>query len=304
MKILCISSRENWIDDRIASEFKEHSQHEVSFNDVTADAVWLVAPWIWKSIPRPLLMNKKLVCTIHHQVPEKFDEKKLQDFKERDQYVDFYHVPCEKTKSFVSKITQKPIKILAYWYNQSQWRQFNKEDLRKKWGFINNELLIASFQRDSEGANPQNPKLEKGPDLFFKYVSRLNSSRNVHVLLAGWRRKYLINKLEQAKIPHTYRELADQQTLNELYSLADFYIIASRCEGGPQALLESPACGTPVVSTDVGMAQEILPNSCIINAEIDEHIPNEKDLHQTIQKITPLEIQNQIINYDLLFSSL
>jgi glycosyltransferase involved in cell wall biosynthesis len=124
------------------------------------------------------------------------------------------------------------------------------------------------------------------------------------VLLAGWRRNYLINKLNEANIPYTYRELTDQQTLNELYSLADFYIIASRCEGGPQALLESPACGTPVVSTDVGMAQEILPSSCIINAETDEYIPNEKDLHKTIQKIIPLEIRSQIKNYDLLFSNL
>ena len=304
MKILCISSRENWIDDRIASEFKKYSQHEVSFNDTTSDIIWLVAPWIWQSIPKALLVNKKVVCTIHHQVPEKFDEQKLQDFKDRDKYVDVYHVPCEKTKNFISRITQKPIKVLGYWYNKLSWKHLNKQDLREKWGFVNNELLIASFQRDSEGANPNNPKLEKGPDLFFQYISRLSLSRKVHILLAGWRRNYLINKLNQANIPYTYHELADQQTLNEMYSLADFYVIASRCEGGPQALLESPACGTPVISTNVGMAQEVLPSSCIINAEVDKYIPSKKDLDETIKKVISLEIQSQIKKYDLLFFSL
>ena len=38
----------------------------------------------------------------------------------------------------------------------------------------------------------------------------------------------------------------------------DFYVVTSREEGGPMALMESMACGVPVVSTMVGMASDLL----------------------------------------------
>ena len=301
MKILCISSREGWVDDRIANEFKKYSQHEVSFNDSTADIVWLMAPWVWQSIPKELLLNKKVVCTIHHQVPEKFDE---QNFKNRDKCVDRYHVPCVKTKDFIQKFTNKPIKVIGYWYNQDTWKALDKDLLREKYKehFSPQDFVIGSFQRDSEGANPDNPKLEKGPDLFFDYVSNFNRD-TVHVLLAGWRRTYLINRLKKANIPYTYFELVDTEKLNELYSVCDLYAVMSRQEGGPQALLEAPACGTPIISTDVGMAREVLPEQCIVNAK-DPAVPTQTSLKETQDKMKKFEIKNHIKNYDNLFSSL
>ena len=301
MKILCISSREGWVDDRIANEFKKYSQHEVSFNDSTADIVWLMAPWVWQSIPKELLLNKKVVCTIHHQVPEKFDE---QNFKNRDKCVDRYHVPCVKTKDFIQKFTNKPIKVIGYWYNQDTWKALDKDLLREKYKehFSPQDFVIGSFQRDSEGANPNNPKLEKGPDLFFDYVSSFNRD-TVHVLLAGWRRTYLINRLKKANIPYTYFELVDTEKLNELYSVCDLYAVMSRQEGGPQALFEAPACGTPIISTDVGMAREALPEQCIVNAK-DPAVPMQVSLKQTQDKMKKFEIKNHIKNYDNFFSSL
>ena len=38
------------------------------------------------------------------------------------------------------------------------------------------------------------------------------------------------------------------------------YIVASRAEGGPKAILESMACGVPIISTNVGMAPDIIVN--------------------------------------------
>ena len=43
--------------------------------------------------------------------------------------------------------------------------------------------------------------------------------------------------------------------LISLYHALDIYLITSREEGGPMGLLESIACGTPVASTNVGMAK-------------------------------------------------
>jgi glycosyltransferase involved in cell wall biosynthesis len=50
----------------------------------------------------------------------------------------------------------------------------------------------------------------------------------------------------------------DQQKLSELYSMADVFLVTSISESVPLTLLESLACGTPVLSTDVGIATQVL----------------------------------------------
>ena len=66
--------------------------------------------------------KKKLVATIHHIVPEKFFlTEKERDFHERDKLVDWYHVPCKKTKNQISELTSKPIFTSPFWVNQNLW---------------------------------------------------------------------------------------------------------------------------------------------------------------------------------------
>lgn len=47
-----------------------------------------------------------------------------------------------------------------------------------------------------------------------------------------------------------------QQQMFRYYSKLDVYVCASTCEGTPNPVLESMACGVPVISTDVGIVQE------------------------------------------------
>ena len=55
--------------------------------------------------------------------------------------------------------------------------------------------------------------------------------------------------------------------LNELYNILDLYIVSSRVEGGPQAILECAITKTPVISTDVGIASQILNPKSIYDPE-------------------------------------
>ena len=69
--------------------------------------------------------------------------------------------------------------------------------------------------------------------------------------------------------------MIDLQELNELYNILDLYIVTSRIEGGPQAILECAVSKTPIVSTDVGVASEILDSKSIFKPEeFNKAIPN------------------------------
>ena len=48
--------------------------------------------------------------------------------------------------------------------------------------------------------------------------------------------------------------MADILLVNKLYNILDLYLVTSRIEGGPQAILECALTKTPILSTDVGVA--------------------------------------------------
>jgi len=268
MSIFVFAPGENWVCDRFVSEWYEHNE-EISTLDIEkADTLWLIAGWCWNQIPLSYLQNKKVILTVHHIVPEKFNDEKLREFKFRDQFIDIYHVPCEKTKEFLLHLTYKPIAVIPFWVNQGLWFDISeKESLREKYDIDKDAFIVGSFQRDTEGHDLKSPKLEKGPDLFCDYVEKLAEEKvSVHVLLAGWRRQYVIKRLDEKNIPFYYFELPSFTVVNELYNCLDLYVVSSRYEGGPQSIVECAASKTPIVSTDVGIARDILSDKSIFNS--------------------------------------
>ena len=112
------------------------------------------------------------------------------------------------------------------------------------------------------------PKLSKGPDRLVKIIDRLKDKHEkIEVILTGKRRNYVITELEKKNIKYKYFEMVDFSKINELYNLLDLYIVSSRFEGGPQSILECAATKTPIISTDVGIAKEILNVGSIFNME-------------------------------------
>jgi len=305
MKVFCHIPRENWFCDRFGKEYQEYSTLNVSHEDLDCDLIWLLASWCWNQIPYEILKSNRVVCTIHHEVPWKFDENRLNNFMARDEIVDAYHVPCNQTKEFISKITSKPIYKIGYWCNNHLWKRCeNRDAIKTEFGLPLDRLVVSSFQRDTEGNDLITPKLEKGPDLFCDVVETLNKRRKIHVLLNGWRRQYIISELEKRKIPFTYHELPEINDVVRMYSATDLYIVTSRVEGGPQSLLECSATRTPIVSTDMGMARDVLSSGCIIDdlSGIEDTVDKSYMLtEENYSNVIKFFIENHVKEYDNLF---
>jgi hypothetical protein len=269
LKIYVLAPDENWVVDRFVKEWNRFSGNPSCENPRDADIVWLLADWAWKNILSKIsyeeLKQKKVVTTVHHIVPEKFSAADRQDFVVRDFITDVYHVYNERTASFISSLTKKPIKLIRYWANDSLWRRdLSRNEARKILGISDQDYLIGSFQRDTEGSDLASPKLEKGPDIFCDYVEalfKMNSA--VSVLLGGWRRQYIINRLTASGVPFRYIERPDDETVNTMYQSLDLYVVSARCEGGPQSLIECGLSQVPCISTPVGIAEQVLPRSSI-----------------------------------------
>ena len=248
-----------------------------------------MSPWTWKKIPKTYLKNRKVLCTIHHIDEDKFKDSEEKNFYLRDTYVDEYHVISSGTRNALSKLVDKPITKIPWWANNNLWFHIgDKDKLRSKYNFSSNDYLIGSFQRDTEGNDMISPKLSKGPDRFLEIVKSLNKEKSdLVVVLTGKRRNYLVNKLQENNINFRYFEMASFFELNELYNILNLYIVSSRVEGGPQSIIEASLCKTPLISTDVGIASEILSKESIFEMDyFRDAKPNVEYAHNMSLKYT------------------
>lgn len=85
----------------------------------------------------------------------------------------------------------------------------------------------------------------------------------------------------QIELADSSKKIIPNHQMQDYYNKIDIYLCASIVEGTPKPLLEAMACGVPVITTDVGVAKEVL------GKEQQKKIIGER-------KIGQLEIDNQI----------
>lgn len=130
---------------------------------------------------------------------------------------------------------------------------------RSRFNVPDGHLCIGSFQKDGVGwGDGMEPKPIKGPDVFVDTVARIHAQRPVYVLLTGPARGFVKAGLERLGVPYHHEYLDDYAGLVACYHALDLYLMSSREEGGPLAVMESMAAATPVVSTTVGMAPDLI----------------------------------------------
>lgn len=141
--------------------------------------------------------------------------------------------------------------------------------------------VVANFHRDTLGEELAEgrilPKHKKGPDLFAEVLG-LCRRRGLPVvaLLAGPRRHWLRARLDALGVPCVFAgnvvsgddypsNILSAADLVHLYRAADLHLSCSRHEGGPRGVLEAAAAGVPQLSTDVGLAADVLPDECLFS---------------------------------------
>tara|TARA_B110000003_G_scaffold270461_1_gene302937 strand:+ start:4497 stop:5420 length:924 start_codon:yes stop_codon:yes gene_type:complete len=271
MRIFVSNANESWIVDRFRDEWYEHNNSISTDRILLSDIVWIIAPWNFKKINIPKIKNKKVVCTVHHIDEKSFLEKERKNFMILDKYVDEYHTISKNSYKQLKKLTNKRINVIPFWVDSNKWFPIEgKSNLRNKYELTENDYLIGSFQRDTEGKDLKSPKLIKGPDIFLELIkTQFLKRENLKIILTGKRRNYLINEFKKNNIEYKYFEMVNTETLNELYNILNLYIVSSRIEGGPQAILECSSAKIPLISTNVGIAPEILSKKSIIDLRND-----------------------------------
>jgi len=138
--------------------------------------------------------------------------------------------------------------------------QTKKDKIRNFLGIPKESILVGSFQKDGIGwGEGLKPKLIKGPDIFVKTLKILHDKGlPIYALLTGPSRGYVKKELSKNNIPFYHSFVKNIEELIPLYQALDIYLITSREEGGPMGLIESMSCGIPVVTTRVGMSEDII----------------------------------------------
>lgn len=146
-------------------------------------------------------------------------------------------------------IGPKRIDVLRNGVDLTAFAPLEREDARRQLGWAAGKTLVCVAKLD--GA--------KGQDLAISALRDLPEYRLVLVGQGPMLERYQTMAREIGVADRvTFMGAVPHGELARLYSAADASILASAREGMPNVVLESLACGTPVVATQVGGIGEIL----------------------------------------------
>lgn len=206
--------------------------------------------------------SNRLVLTIFH-IDEKYRKEMMKTVLDRLSRINVVHTSCQITKNTLAGlgVPSEKIRVIPLGVDTGIFLPTSLEKknmLRKELGIAKNRVVIGSFQKDGNGwEEGETPKLIKGPDIFCQVLESLSLKFPVMALLTGPARGYVKNRLKASGVPFLHYYPQKYEEIATYFQALDFYLISSRIEGGPKAILESWASGIPLVSTMVGMVPDI-----------------------------------------------
>ena len=216
---------------------------------------------------------------------------------------DIVHTHGSKTASLISSINRNKYKHVATVHGVKK----NKSMYEKS------DFVIGVSQNAIEGINNLSrvitnwwyPKLSKFNKKNKKYalaIGRLEKVKGFDLLISSWiniktnliiigsgkEKQNLINLIDKKNLTEKISILDNikKDELINFYRDASILIISSRDEGGPRVALEALYLGVPVLSTDVGHMNYILPKELLAD----------KDNQKSLQDL----LENYVDDIDLL----
>lgn len=315
--VIIISDGSGWVIDNVSSNISK------SLNDkgikagviknlflpflilLKGKTFYFVDRWIYlerKNINflKRLSRNNKIIVMWWHSAADKSNIKltrSIEILKELLPYFEIVNVPCSIEQNLLiekgvpaNKLQVTPEGVEPFFQKlKFEEKTFN----RKKLGIPEGAFCIGFFQKDGSGWDEGNePKLEKGPDIFIETIRRLSKKyNNIFVVLTGPSRGYVKGRLKEIGVPFIHKYLSEYKDIIHYYSVLDLYLITSRTEGGPKSVLESLACGVPVVSTCVGMSKDIIEDN------INGFLCNIEDVDQICERSEALILNKKLREY-------
>ncbi len=145
-----------------------------------------------------------------------------------------------------------------------------RNDLKIKYGFKRRVILTRS------SSEPR-----KGCDLFVGVIAKIAKEMpsfidEISIISVG--DQYIANQLRGVvKNIFSPGYISDEDELSKMYTVSDIFLMSSIADSGPVMLAQSLMSGTPVISTDVGLARDLIfPGS---NGKI---VKNKKDMELEI----------------------
>lgn len=211
--------------------------------------------------------SNKIIFTWFHGAEEDKNPTNLAMIKalpEASTKADIVHTSCTISKENLirwgvpqDKIVVVPLGVDLGIFKPGSEEQ--KDTIREELGLPQDKVIIGSFQKDGVGwREGLEPKWVKGPDVFVRAIDKLKIEYDIFVLLTGPARGYVKKELDRIGVPYKHVFLKNYLEIPKYYNALDLYLVTSRAEGGPKAILESMATGVPVISTKVGLAPDII----------------------------------------------
>lgn len=202
-----------------------------------------------------------VIVTCFHIVDS---DSRKNELKNLDSYVKKWHTSCTITRNKMISlgISEAKIEVIPISINGKNYAPCNPEEKKRRRADMlidEKTIVLGYFQKDGNGWGEGNvPKLIKGPDIFCDVVEVLARKYKIHVILSGPARGYVKKRLNEAEVPFSHFVFEEAKQVADLYKVIDIYMVTSREEGGPRAILESMASGVPIISTKVGQAPDII----------------------------------------------
>lgn len=196
---------------------------------------------------------------------------------------EIHHVPGVPLAADMRERVDKWIaRIYVRWASNKAlgFRVVNRDEmpsLLRKWGVRSERIFVLpSLYIDQEVFHPPTTPAEPARDLVF--AGRMVTNKGVRMILdamgilagegmplraafvgKGPLRSKLIEHARSRSLDVEWIEWVERpEDLAELYRTSRCCVCASTCEGGPRFTVEAMACGTPVVSTPVGVMGDLL----------------------------------------------